>query len=333
MKALVYSDWETLEMREIAMPEPGSGEVRVKVEAAGICGSELEAFRKHSPRRKPPLILGHEFTGIIDAVGPDANRTVGEAIVSNAIISCGTCPACKRGMAHLCVNRQLFGMHRPGAFAEYLTVPVSTLIPRPAGVSPAEAAMAEPLGNAVHITGLLKDVKPQTSVVFGAGPIGLFTLQAIKHVFGGRVAVVDLSESRLELATKLGADFVGGPDSNIQEWVGETGIEVTIDAVGAEETKTASITWLRPGGTAVWIGLHENTSDFNAYDIILPEKKLLGSYACTQQELGLALNWIAEGKIDAKSWTSVIPLDQAKEGFETMVRPGPGDVKGVIVNR
>jgi len=99
--------------------------------------------------------------------------------------------------------------------------------------------------------------------------------------------------------------------------------------VGADETKAVSVSWLRPGGTAVWIGLHENTSPMNAYDLILPEKRLLGSYACTQVELGTALDWIANGMVDV-AWTSEYPLAQAEIAFETMLHPGPGDVKGVI---
>jgi L-iditol 2-dehydrogenase len=334
MRALVYSDWETLQMADVPMPEPAPGEVLVRVQAAGICGSELEAVRKHSPRRPPPLILGHEFTGVIEATGEGVKEwNEGDEIVANAVIADGRCPSCRRGDTHLCLHRQLFGMHRPGAFAEYVTVPAVALIKRPAGVVPAAAALTEPLANGVHIAGLLADREPETVVVFGAGPIGLLTMQVLRHRFGCKVAVIDQSLARLVLAQKLGAEAIFEPSDHgpIHLWAGELGIDATVDAVGAGSTKADSITFLRPGGTAVWIGLHENTSPLNAYDLILPEKRLLGSYACTQPELAEALALIADSVIDVSSWTTKYPLGESEQAFKDMLEPGPGDVKGVIV--
>ncbi len=334
MRTLLYSDWETLVLQDMPKPEPGEGEVLIKVQAAGICGSELEAVKKRSPRRKPPLILGHEFTGVIVGTGQGViDWKEGDTVVSNAVISDGTCPACKRGQPHLCANRQLFGMHRPGAFAEFVTAPTTSLIPRCKETSPASAALSEPLANGVHISNLLRADRPQYVAVFGAGPIGLLALQALKVAHGCKVAVIDLNEARLEIAKKLGADAVSTPEHihGLQSLHGRDGFDATVDAVGADETKAASVTALHAGGVAVWIGLHENTSNFNAYDVILPEKRVFGSYACTQDELAHALNWIEEGKVDVTSWTTSFPLDQADVAFQTMLHPGPGDIKGVIV--
>jgi L-iditol 2-dehydrogenase len=332
MRALLYSDWETLEMVDLPKPELHEGEVLLKVGAAGICGSELEAVKKRSPRRKPPLVLGHEFTGVIEAVGAGvAAWKEGDAVVSNAVIADGTCPACRRGQPHLCANRQLFGMHRPGAFAEYVTAPASTLIPRTPGTSPAGAALSEPLANGIHIANLLKPDAPKNVVVFGAGPIGLLALQALKITFGCLVSVIDLNQARLDLALKLGADFVAEPEG-LDALKVDDGFDASVDAVGAEETKAASVTAVHPGGVAVWIGLHENPSILNSYDLILPEKRVFGSYACTQAELAQALAWIEDGKVDVASWVSRYGLEEADKAFETMLHPGPGDVKGVIVN-
>lgn len=319
-------------MIELPVPEPGEGEVRVKVEAAGICGSELEAFRKHSPRRTPPLVLGHEFTGVIDKIGSGVGDwKVGDSVVANAVIADGTCDACRRGDTHLCANRELFGMHRPGAFAEFVNVPARVLIQRPAGVSPSAAALTEPLANGVHVAGLLADQSPKTVVVFGAGPIGLLTAQVIRFNLGSRVAVVDIAGSRLDIAKRHGAELTITPESlgALKDWAGGAGPDASVDAVGAEATKLASVSVIRLGGTAVWIGLHENTSPFNAYDLILAEKRLLGSYACTQAELAEALDLIADGKIDV-SWISTFPLDDGVAAFNRMVNPRPVDVKGVF---
>jgi threonine dehydrogenase-like Zn-dependent dehydrogenase len=333
MRALLYSDWETLEMTDVPVPEPGSGEVRIKVEAAGICGSELEAFRKRSPRRQPPLILGHEYTGVIEQVGPGVQDwKEGDAVVPNAVIACGTCASCRRGQSHLCLNRQLFGMHRPGAFAEFVNAPVGTLIRRPSRASASAAALTEPLANGIHVANLLEEVSPAQVIVFGAGPIGLLSLLALKITFGAQIAMIDRSETRLGTAKAVGADAVFLPDEQekILDWISSEGLPATVDAVGAESTKAASVSLLRPGGTALWIGLHENTSPMNAYDVILAEKRLLGSYACSQKELAQALEWIADGKVDVSTWVSKYPLEESVNAFNTMLRPGPNDVKGVI---
>ena len=113
-------------------------------------------------------------------------------------------------------------------------------------------------------------------------------------------------------------------------WAGEDGFSASVDAVGAGATKRASVTVLRPGGASVWIGLHESESLFASYYLILAEKRVLGSYACTMSELGRALEWIADGTIDVSSWTTDYPLKHADQAFLTMLTPGPNDVKGVI---
>lgn len=335
MHALLYADWETLVMSEQPTPVPTVGEVLIHVEAAGICGSELEAVRKHSPRRTPPLILGHEFTGRIAQVGPGVDDFgVGQPVVANAVIACGACPPCRRGASHLCQYRTLFGMHRPGAFAEYVTAPASALLPRPEGVEPRAAALTEPLANGVHIAGLLAETAVDTVAVFGVGPIGLLAMQALKATRKTRIAVVDTNPNRLELAVSLGADCAFDPSARetMFAWAGEDGFAATVDAVGAAATKRASIEVLRAGGTAVWIGLHENESPLGSYDLILPEKRVLGSYACTMDELAQALAWIADDRVDVRSWTSEFPLARADHAFLTMLKPGPTDVKGVITN-
>jgi len=333
MQALLYADWDTLVMTEQPIPRPQRGEVLLRVQAAGICGSELEAVRKRSPRRPPPLILGHEFTGIIESLGDAVEGfEAGQKVLANAVIACGECSPCRRGQSHLCLNRTLFGMHRPGAFAEFVTAPASVLLHRPEGVQPQHAALAEPLANGVHITGLLADRDLESVAIFGAGPIGLLTMQALRTARKPRIAVIDTNPARLELALTLGADCAFDPasQSSLMAWVGDDGFSASVDAVGAGATKRASIAVLRPGGAAVWIGLHESESPFASYDLILTEKRVLGSYACTMAELGQALAWIAEGKIDVSSWTTEYPLKRADHAFLTMLKPGPNDVKGVI---
>lgn len=145
MKALVYPTWDTLEIRQVPAPTPGPGEVVLRVAAVGICGSELEAVASRSPRRTPPLVMGHEFCGEVAEVGAGVwEAKAGDRVVASSIIPCGRCADCRSGATHLCPDRQVFGMNRPGAFAERVAVPASILLPLPERVGPLEGALVEP---------------------------------------------------------------------------------------------------------------------------------------------------------------------------------------------
>lgn len=339
MKCLLYPAWDELEIAECPMPVLAEGEVLVKVAAVGVCGSELEAFRHHNPRRTPPLIMGHEFCGEIIELHPSAANDgwhAGDRVVCNALVPCGECVRCKRGDPHLCARRQIFGMHRPGAFAEYVNVPVRALIPWPAGMPAEHAALAEPLGNGVHMVNLVKDLQPATVLVIGAGPIGLLAQQAFQALLGVTTYAADLSEARLAVARHLGAAQVFNPRDvdvvqAVRDLTGGEGVDVVIDAVGAGVTKKQAVQAARPGGAAVWIGLHENTiAAFDTYDVTLPERRVLGTYAAKLEEMQTALELMAAGKVDVSSWPEVFPLDRGVEAFRRMLAAQGNDIKAII---
>ncbi|MBI3878254.1 MAG: alcohol dehydrogenase catalytic domain-containing protein [Verrucomicrobia bacterium] len=327
MKAVFYTSFEHLEIAERPVPTPTPGEVLLRVAACGICGSELETFKNRSPRRSPPLIMGHEFCGVVESTG--------QRVVSNSLVPCGACVRCHRGDTHLCAHRQIFGMHRPGAFAEYVNVPARCLIPWPEGL-PAEAAcLAEPLGNGVHIVNLTRHLPMQSVLVIGAGPIGLMCQQAFQVLRAARVFVADLSEERLQVAVTLGANrVIRSRQEDVVQVLrvltdGE-GVDVVVDAVGATATKKQSLAAVRPGGAVVWIGLHENTMTLDSYDITLPEKQVLGTYAVTLTELRRAVDLMATGQVDVTSWVQTFPLDRGVEAFRRMLAAQGADIKAVI---
>ncbi|MCS6849032.1 MAG: alcohol dehydrogenase catalytic domain-containing protein [Anaerolineae bacterium] len=339
MKCLLYPAWDELEIAEQPMPVPAEGEVLVKVAAVGVCGSELEAFRHHNPRRTPPLIMGHEFCGEIVALHPSVSNAgwrAGDKVVCNALVPCGECVRCKRGDPHLCARRQIFGMHRPGAFAEYVNVPTRALIPWPAGMPAEHAALAEPLGNGVHMVNLVKDLRPGTVLVIGAGPIGLLAQQAFQALLGATTYAADLSDARLAVARRVGAAQVFNPRDvdvvqAVRDLTGGEGVDVVIDAVGAGVTKKQAVQAARPGGAAVWIGLHENTiTAFDTYDVTLPEKRVFGTYAAKLEEMQTALDLVAAGKVDVSSWPEVFPLDRGVEAFRRMLAAQGNDIKAII---
>jgi threonine dehydrogenase-like Zn-dependent dehydrogenase len=352
MKALYYPEWGRLEVAEMPVPEVAADEVLVRVHACGICGSELETFKARSARRTPPLVMGHEFCGEIAGVGSEVvGWQVGDRVVSNSLVPCGTCVRCGRGDTHLCAKRQVFGMHRAGAFAEYVNVPARILLPWADGVPAEMACLAEPLGNGVHVVELVRFLRPRKVAVIGAGPIGLMCQIAMQELLGAQVMVTDLDKSREAVARELGAFNPSHPwllptqqvqmppppapefilseakdlnerrgdfdiDQLIKDWTDGEGVDVVIDAVGSAATKRQSLEWVRPGGAVVWIGLHGNEMQLSSYDITLPEKFVYGTYAAKIEDLRVALDLMAGGKVKTESWVSVYPLSNGVEAFQ-----------------
>ncbi len=336
MKALFYPTFDSLVVRDLPEPVAASGEVLLEVAACGLCGSELETFKNRSPRRMPPLVMGHEFCGTVLAVGEGIDPVlVGTRQVANAVVSCGKCARCRRNDTHLCAERQIFGMHRSGAFAERVAVPARVLIPWPENLPASSACLAEPLANGVHIVGLTRHLPAETVLVIGAGPIGLMCQQAFRVLRGSRILACDLSEGRLTVSARIGAEkTVCSRSSDVREeilrWTGGEGVDVVVDAAGSTATKLLSLACLRPGGVAVWIGLHADEMTLKSYELILPEKQVLGTYGAKQEELAEALDLMRRGKVDVSSWVEVAPLAEAIPVFHRMLRPGETDFKAVF---
>lgn len=334
MKALVYTDWDRLELREEPEPACGPEEAVIEVVACGICGSELGSFAHRSPRRPPPLIMGHEFSGTVAAVGERVSGLrVGQRVVVNSLVHCGECDLCRRKLSHLCRNRQVFGMHRPGAFAERVAVPARVVFPLPEAVSGVQGALVEPLANGLHVMGLVR-VPAQSVLIFGAGTIGLMCLQAARAEGVERVVVTDPHAGRRALALGLGADEALDPGQvAVSEWAleaGDGGFDLCIDAVGATETKRDSVRAARPGGEVVWIGLHQDESPFSSFDLILAERRLCGSYGATEADLRRAIELLAAGRVRTDGWVVTFPLARGVEVFRAALKQELPGAKAVL---
>ena len=336
MKALYYPAFDKLEVRSMPVPQPEPNEVLLRVAACGLCGSELETFKHHSPRRMPPLVMGHEFCGTVESTGLNVDPALaGQRVISNALVPCGHCRRCRRGDSHLCAQRQIFGMHRSGAFAEYVTVPKDMLLPWPEGLPAKAACLTEPLANGVHVTNLTRHLPVKTALVIGAGSIGLMCLQALRALRDASVMVCDLSPGRLTVAAKLGATrVVCSKDVDVADealaWTDGEGVDLVVDAAGTAVTKSLSLAALRPGGAAVWIGLLANSIKLPTYEITLPEKQVIGTYSARLEELTEAINLMRDGRVDVTSWVETVPLENSVDAFLRMLNPGDSDIKAVF---
>jgi len=322
VKALVFTAPGQVELLDVPEPEPAPREVLVEVRAAGICGSELHGARRPG-FRQPPLIMGHEFAG---------TGAGGEPVVVNPILSCGRCAECRRGLRHVCREREIIGVHRAGGFAERVAVPASALRPLPPGLPWEAAALIEPAANAVHAWNLAgralgasgavsTDGAQRARVaVIGCGAIGLLCAAMALSSGAALVEVTDLSPARLAAAQRLGAE-VASPGLS-----GE--YDVVIDAVGSAATRAASVAHQRPGGVAVWLGLAEEEAGFDANALIRSEKRVLGSFAYRDEEFAQAMARISDWDL---TWAAGYPLAEAAGIFTDLMNGGLHPLKALLL--
>jgi 2-desacetyl-2-hydroxyethyl bacteriochlorophyllide A dehydrogenase len=290
MRAIVYTAPGELELLEVEDPTPAEGEVLVGVERVGICGSELEGVATRSPFRVPPLIMGHELVG--------TRLDTGERVAVNPLLSCGRCDLCLAGRANLCRERQLVGVHRAGGFAERVTVPEPALHPLGDHISASAGALAEPFANAIHAWRLGNAGPGSRVAVIGAGTVGLTILTVALRYGASPVQVADRSSDRREAAERVGASTVAA------ELEGE--FDVVFDAVGAAATRSAAMRVLAPGGTVVWIGLHDEAPGFDGRAAVRREQRVQGSFAYTDADFRAAIDMLPA--IDS-SWTTETTLE------------------------
>ncbi|MFH8135037.1 Zn-dependent oxidoreductase [Pantoea osteomyelitidis] len=210
MKSVVIQQPGELALSERELPQPAAGEVRVKVQYASICGSDVHIWHGHNPFAKYPRVIGHEFFGLIDAVGDGVETSrVGERVAVDPVVSCGHCYPCSVGRPNVCKTLQVIGVHRDGGFSDYALAPAENAYRLPASIPDKLASLVEPFTIAANITAFLQPQSGDTALVYGAGPMGLTAIQVLKGVYGVKqVLVVDRLPERLDLALANGADNV-----------------------------------------------------------------------------------------------------------------------------
>jgi threonine dehydrogenase-like Zn-dependent dehydrogenase len=336
MRALVWEGPRSMQLREQALPQPAADEALIRVAYAGICGSELGAYLGHNKLRVPPLVMGHEFSGTIAALGSAAagSLQVGDAVAINPLSGCGSCDACRRGDGHLCLKRALVGAHRAGAYAEYVTVPLRGLQPLPVGLDLRAAALAEPAAVAVRIVVLLGDVAGETILIAGAGPIGLLVLQLLRRAGAAQVFVSDLVDERLAMVTELGGIALNAGRDDVAATVrGATagiGCAGSVDAVGATPARAACVAATRNAGTLVLSGLHEEVGPIPAADVIRRELVLRGSFAYRPADFEVAVRLLAEGALRLDPWIVEDELAAGDRWFQALI-DAPGPVAKVLL--
>ncbi|MDF2702413.1 MAG: Alcohol dehydrogenase GroES-like protein [Rubrobacteraceae bacterium] len=331
MKAVVWNGPEEMAVEEVPEPAVEPGTVKVRPDAVGICGSEIEGYLGKMGNRTPPLVMGHEFAGTVTEVGEGVDEgLVGRTVAVNPLSSDETCPLCRGGYTNLCPNRKLVGIQSPGGFAEYALAPAHNVYPLPEGVEARTGALAEPLANGVHAVRLgLAGHLVEHAVVVGAGTIGLMCLQAAVLDGIPEVSVVEPHEARREQALKLGARaaYASGEEAReaLEEPTEGLGADLVIDAVGAGVTRKMAVeVLLRPGGRVVFVGLHDDETTLGYHGVVRGQLDLQGSYAYTADDYEQALEWLVAGRAGIGDLPPVLPLEEGPGIFAELVK-GPSE--------
>jgi threonine dehydrogenase-like Zn-dependent dehydrogenase len=329
MKALVYTGVNRLEYHDHPEPPPANDEVFVKVDAVGICGSDMHAYHGHDSRRPAPLILGHEAAGHVVS-GP----AKGMAVAVNPLVTCGKCRHCLDGRVHLCAFRQLISMPpRPGAFAEIVRVPEQNLFPVSAGLDLAKAALTEPLAVSYHAVNhgmrfLARPLSASRSAILGGGAIGLgcalvLAMQGAKEIYIG-----EPNPARRATASRAGPFNCYAP-ATPDEPEAST-FDFVLDAVGSKSTRKAASRLVSPGGAIVHIGLLPGSDGLDIRKVTLQEVTFTGTYCYTPLEFGETLNAIARGWLGTLDWFEERPLADGQQAFRDMDAGNLGAAKIIL---
>lgn len=341
MKSLVLEKYNEFTIQDTEIPELKPGWTLIKVQACGICGSDVHGMDGSTGRRQPPVIMGHEASGIIHQISPEVSGwTVGDRVTFDSTISCSACFHCKRGEINLCDNRRVLGVscdeyRQNGAFAEFVAVPAHILYAIPENISYEQAAMVEAVSVAVHATAISMIQPNDTAVVIGCGMIGLLCIQALKAAGCGKVIAIDQIQEKLEAAQNLGADIViHSADaeiiSKIKNETSQRGADLVLEAVGIEATVNMAIDCTRKGGTVTLVGNLSPEVKFPLQKVVTRQIKVQGSCA-SAGEYPLCLELIASGKITVDSLISkVAPLEEGNEWFQRLFNNEPGLMKVIL---
>ncbi|HEX3697913.1 MAG TPA: galactitol-1-phosphate 5-dehydrogenase [Polyangia bacterium] len=341
MRALVLTAYKQFQLQDLPEPALGPHDVMVRVKACGICGSDVHGMDGSTGRRQPPIVMGHEASGIVDRLGPSVTGyRVGDRVTFDSTIYNPHSFFSQRGMINLCDDRRVLGVscddyRQNGAFAEFVAVPDHILFALPPGMSFEQAALVEPVSIAVHARNLTPLAKGDAAVVFGAGLIGLMMVQVLKQTVAETIIAVDIDDAKLAIARAVGATHAinsnaGDVAAAVKAVTGGRGADAAFEAVGIEATIRAAISSVRKGGAVTLIGNLAREVSIPLQAVVTRQIRLQGSCA-SAGEYPECLELIASRKIDVDRFISATaPLSEGADWFDRLYRREPGLMKVVL---
>ena len=341
MKALVLKAYGQLALDEMPAPSFGPDEVLIAVKACGICGSDVHGMDGSTGRRLPPVVMGHEASGVIAKAGAAAaDWKPGDRVTFDSTIYCGQCEFCRAGRINLCSNRRVLGVscdeyRHHGAFAEFVAVPQRILYRLPDALSFEHAALVEPLSVALHAVRRTPVSRGDAAVVIGCGIIGLMLVQALRVAGCEQIIAVDVAPDRLAVAAQIGATATihsGNADAlaEILWLTNKRGADAAFEAVGVTATADLALRCVRKGGAVALVGNVAPKIEFPLQVAVTRELTVFGSCA-SSGEYPDCLKLLAEGAVRAEPLISAVaPLAEGAAWFDRLYRKEPGLLKVIL---
>ena len=336
MKTLVYAGPGKVQVQEKPFPELKPGQVRIKVHYCGICGSDIGIFSGKHPRAKAPLVLGHEFIGIIEETAEDSkNIKTGDRIAPYPLLSCGERFACANGIPHVCSTLKLIGIDVDGGIAEFVCCDENVLFKLDDGITDKAAAVIEPLAVIIRTMHQADFQMLNTAAVIGAGPIGVLTGIVLKHAGASRIIISDVDQQRLNICKEFGLETVNVQDQNLEEYIEQqtdgAGVDTVFECSGSAQAAAQMTKICRIGGRICLTGVHKEPHAVNLQDVNFKEQTLVGSRVYTKREFGQAVKYAEMICSDLeKVVTHIVDLKDADTVFDLIGDPKQSTLKVLV---
>lgn len=326
-------------MQSVPEPKAGPGEAVVEVRWCGVCGSDIHAYHGTHPFMPPPLILGHEFSGVVREAGEGVESiAAGDRVTVEPVLACGRCVNCRLGLYHLCYERKVIGCQSPGAYAGVMAVPAERALRLPETVTFEQGAMVEPLAVGVRGIRRARLEKEEGVLVFGAGTIGLLTAKAAQAKGADPVAIADLSEFRLSVAERMGiAGRIHLPEEDAAERTeaifGAAGPDLLADCAGGEAAAfDSALTLARPGTRILAVGIFaQGVRVPHLVNLVEHELEVIGTSIYQREDFEDAIRLLSEGAVDpGPMMTHRFPLERVQEAYALASRPEGEFVKILV---
>lgn len=303
-----------IEIREVPSPTAGPGQVLLRIQRIGVCGSDVHVNHGKHPYTQYPVVQGHEFSGIIESLGDGVSGLrPGQKVTAMPQIVCGKCRSCLRGDYHICDHLRVEGFQAPGCAQDFFAVPADRIVALPDDFTPEQGALVEPTAVAVHATSRAGELAGRNVVVLGAGPIGNLVGQ-VAATSGARVLITDLSDYRLEVAARCGVEFRSNASGEslagaVKQAFGDEGFSIAFECVGAEATISAAVSGIAKGGTIVAVGVFAEKPRIDLGLVQDRELRIIGTLMYKREDYERAVDLIRKGAV------RTVPLESRHFAF------------------
>lgn len=325
------------EIRSANVPTPHDDEVVIRVDECGICGSDLKMYAGTHAFMRPPIVMGHEISGKVEAAGPRSEITAGTPVTVFPPVGCGTCLHCRSGHEQLCESMEFFGGQRAGGLADFILVPSSHVVPIPPGVPEGLRVLIEPLAVAVHGVSRGAPHRQDRAVVIGAGPIGLFTALVLRRHQLEDIVVVEIDPRRLRLAESLGFLVIDASNedtaSAVARLVRPEGADCVFECAGSQATIATALALTRKGGHAVIVGNAPPTLEIDGLTLQRGDRSLVGVLMYDLADFATAMDYLADGLLDEIPMSELVTkysLERIADAFSSSKSRQLTSLKAVV---